>query len=179
MQASATSLVQTSAILAFPSSNTTFMFFASTTTGVCGMNGVPSAAVCRGGRLLAVEQLHGQVHAGLRLELERLVDGRELLAEQDVLQAGRARVLAADRNLRPFLSSTWITLAGVEVVRDPDRVDLALSRGVGLLEVASELLGASQAPGVSNAGLMPAAYMTLSAPSWNCLALPSVGSPPT
>ena len=37
----------------------------------------------------------------------------------------------------------------------------------------------SHVPAVLNAGLMPASDMTLSAPSWNCLALPSVGSPPT
>ena len=37
-----------------------------------------------------------------------------------------------------------------------------------------------QVPGVENAGFaIPPAFMTLSAPSWNCFALPSVGSPPT
>ena len=41
--------MQTSEIFAFPSSNTTFMFFASTTTGVCGMNGVPSGSVVGAG----------------------------------------------------------------------------------------------------------------------------------
>src|SRR5215207_2924115 len=57
----------------------------------------------REGRLLTVDQLHRQVHRGLRLQLERLVNRRDLLAEQDVLQPGRARVLAADRDLLAVL----------------------------------------------------------------------------
>ena len=36
----------------------------------------------------------------------------------------------------------------------------------------------SQTPGGSAAGVMPAASMTSTAPSWNILALPSAGSPP-
>ena len=49
--------------------------------------------------LLAVEDLHGQIHGGLRLQLEWLVDRRDLLAEKDVLQSRRAGILTADRNL--------------------------------------------------------------------------------
>ena len=83
-----TSLVQTSATLALPSSNTTLHVL-----GIDDDRGLRDerravGRLVRDLRLLPVEQLHRQVDAGLRLQLERLVDGRHLLAEQDVLQAG-------------------------------------------------------------------------------------------
>ena len=60
-------------------------------------------SLVRDGRLLAVEELHGQINGRLRLQLERLVDRSDLLAEKDVLQSRRAGILTADRNLLAVL----------------------------------------------------------------------------
>ena len=92
-----------------------------------------------GGRLLTVGQLLGQVDRGGGLELERLVDGGELLAQQDVLQADGRGVLAADRYREAVLVEHLDDRAGVDVVGDPDGVDLAAGGGEGLLEVHAGL----------------------------------------
>src|SRR6266567_8049407 len=55
-------------------------------------------AVHQGARRgLAGPQEHGQRHGGLRLQVDRLVDGAALVAGQDVLQPDGARVLAGGR----------------------------------------------------------------------------------
>src|SRR3954449_7113865 len=86
------------------------------------------------GRLLALQQLLAQIDGRLSLELVRLVDGAELLAQQDVLQAGRGGVLAAHGDLLAVLVEHRDRGAGVGVVGRPDGVDLAVQRGVALLE---------------------------------------------
>src|SRR6266567_2262516 len=56
---------------------------------------VARRAVHQGARRgLASPQEHGQRHGGLRLQVDRLVDGAALVAGQDVLQPDGARVLA-------------------------------------------------------------------------------------
>src|ERR1700754_214147 len=51
-------------------------------------------------RLLAGRELLGQIHGRRRLELERLVHRRELLAQEDGLQPRRGGVPAAHRHLQ-------------------------------------------------------------------------------
>src|SRR6185437_3038532 len=48
-------------------------------------------------RGLAGPHEHGQRHGGLRLQVDRLVDGAALVVGQDVLQPDRGRVLPGDR----------------------------------------------------------------------------------
>src|SRR6185312_6675584 len=101
--------------------------------------GVVGAGVHQGGRrLLAGPHEHGQGHGGLRLKVDRLVDGAALVAGQDVLQADRGRVLAGDREglgLDALGLQVVDDRRGVRVVRGEDRVDV-LVRGEVLLELA-------------------------------------------
>src|SRR3954452_12002096 len=91
-------------------------------------------------RLLALQQLLAQLDRRCGLELVRLVDGAVLLAQQGVLQAGRGGVLAADGDLLAVLVEHGDRGAGVGVVGRPDGVDVAVQRGVALLEERLRLL---------------------------------------
>src|SRR6266581_9171176 len=95
-------------------------------------------AVHQGARRgLAGPHEHGQRHRGLRLQVDRLVDGAALVAGQDVLQPDRARVLAGSRE-RLGLDALRLQVVddrgGVRVVRREDGVDV-LVRGEVLLEL--------------------------------------------
>ncbi len=93
----------------------------------------------RFGRLAAQQRDRG-VDGGRGLILHRLVDGRRLPAEEDVLQARDIRVLARDCDTRQVVVLQHLDDAsGVGVVRNPHAVDLAAERGQSLLEVGLRL----------------------------------------
>src|SRR6266567_5576342 len=98
---------------------------------------VVGRAVHQGARRgLAGPQEHGQRHGGLRLQVDRLVDGAALVAGQDVLQPDGARVLAGGREglgLDVQRLQVVDDRGGVRVVRREDGVDV-LVRGELLLE---------------------------------------------
>src|SRR5439155_7900338 len=121
-----------------------------------------------GRRLLAPQEREGQLGGGLRLGLDRLVDGHVLLAREDALDARELRVLAGGRLGRRRDAGALHRrdrAAGGAVVGGVDAHEAGLAdRGDRLVHLGLRLVRAPVGVSYSLATLKPLLLMALCAP---------------